>query len=103
MTSTEFRYDALGPWIEKDPNAALDYGVNWGVPFNSWLGEETIASVAWTVAAGLTQGAASNSDTVAKVRLSGGTAGETYAVTCRVTTSGGQIDERTFRIVVRER
>lgn len=103
MTATGFQSDAEGPWIAKDPNAVLDYGVDWGVAFNSWLAGETIASVAWTVPAGLTLTSQSNSDTVAKVRLSGGTVGVTYAITCRITTNTGQIEDRSFRIIVRER
>lgn len=103
MTARGFQKDAAGDWIEKDPNAVLDYAVDWGAPLNSWLAGETIASVAWTVPAGLTQGAASNTNTVAQVRLSGGTVGQTYTVTCRITTSTGQIEDRSFRVVIRER
>ncbi len=103
MTATGFQKDAAGDWIEKDPNAVLDYGLDWGVPLKSWLAGETIASVAWTVPPGLTQVSASNSDTVAKVRLSGGTVGVTYTITCRITTSTGQVEDRSFRVVIRER
>lgn len=103
MTATGFQYDAEGPWIAKDPNAVLDYSLDWGVPLNSWLAGETIASVAWTATAGLTVGAASNTTTVAKVRLSGGTVGQVYTVSCRVTTSTGQIEDRSFRVRVQER
>ena len=103
MTARGFQYDAAGPWIEKDPNAVLDYAADWDVPFDSWLNGQTIASVAWTVPAGLTKGAESNTTTVAQVRLSGGTVGVTYTVTCRITTNTGQIEDRSFRVVVRER
>jgi hypothetical protein len=37
------------------------------------------------------------------VRLSGGTVGTTYTITCRITTSTGQVEDRSFRIIVRER
>lgn len=100
---SEFRHDAAGPWIAKDPDSVLDYGVDWGVPFNSWLGDDVIDAVAWAVPTGLTKGAESNSDTVAKVRLSGGTVGVIYTVTCRITTDRGQTDDRSFRIVAQER
>ncbi|WP_440207398.1 phage fiber-tail adaptor protein [Campylobacter coli] len=40
---------------------------------------------------------------MAQVRLSGGTVGTTYSVACRITTNTGQIDERTFRVLVQER
>ena len=102
---TAFKNDATGPWIEKDPEATLDFDVDWSVAFNSWLAGDTIASVAWTVEAGLTKAAESNSTTVAKVWLSGGTAGTTYAVTCRITTAStpARVDVRTFRVRVVQR
>lgn len=100
---TKFEYDAVGPWIAKDPDAALDYAVDWNAPGEAWLGDDTIASVAWDVGAGLTKDAESNTASVATVWLSGGTAGETYAVACRITTAAGRTDERTFRVKVQHR
>jgi hypothetical protein len=85
--------------VLKDPDAILDYAVDW----EAWLGTDTIASVAWTVPAGLTLDAQSHTDTVATVWLSGGTAGQSYALGCAVTTAGGRVDERTLTIVVVER
>jgi hypothetical protein len=98
-----FQTDANGPWIEKDPSAVLDYQVNWDVPFDSWLAGDTIAGVVWTVAPGLTQVSQANSTTAATIWLSGGTAGTTYQVACRITTAAGRTDERTFRIAVKQR
>ncbi len=83
----------------KDPHATLDYGVDW----SAWLGADTIESVAWSVPAGLTKTAESNTDTVAYVWLSGGTAGTTYQVVCRVTTTGGRTDDRTLELICKER
>lgn len=83
----------------KDPAAALDYAVDWG----AWLGTDTIASVVWTVPAGLTLNAQSHTDTVATVWLAGGTTGQSYAVTCAVTTAAGRVDERTITLAVAER
>lgn len=78
----------------KDPNATLDYRINWA----EWLDTDTIATVAWTVPAGLTQTAATNTTTSATIWLSGGTVGTRYAVACRITTTAGRIDDRTIRI-----
>jgi hypothetical protein len=103
MTAKGFQFDATGPWISKDPNAVLDYALDWADPLNSWLGDQTIASVTWTVAPGLTLVSQSNTPTVAQVRLSGGTVGTTYSVACRITTNTGEIDKRTFRVRVQER
>lgn len=111
MTSA-FTIDGVGPWIEKDPQAVLDYSVCW----KDWLAGDSIASVVWTVAAGLTKaseavnsgavtidGVSHPANTVATAWLSGGTAGALYDVACRVTTAGGRTDERTFRVKVVQR
>lgn len=89
---------ALGPWI-KDPNAVKDYEFDW----SAWLDGDTIATSTWTVASGLTKDSDSHTDTVAKVWLSGGTAGTSYTITNRITTVAGRTDDRTRNILVRER
>ena len=100
---TGFEFDATGPWIKKDPQAVLDFDVDWSVAFDSWLNGDTIASVVWTVAAGLTLNSQANTTTVAKVWLSGGAAGTTYSVACKITTAAVRTDERTFRVIVEQR
>lgn len=110
--TTAFQTDGIGAWIEKDPHGTLDYSVAW----STWLDGDTIASATWTVGAGLTinsqtinasavtiDGVSHPANTVATAWLSGGTAGQSYTVACRITTAGGRTDERTFRVVVRER
>lgn len=83
----------------KDPNATLDYQVDW----EPWLAGDTIATSSWTVPAGLTQNAATNTTTTATVWLSAGTAGQTYTVTNRVVTAGGRTDDRSFKLYVADR
>ncbi|MGD9099824.1 MAG: hypothetical protein PVF45_05035 [Anaerolineae bacterium] len=83
----------------KDPDAKLDYVIDW----SSWLGSDTIQTSAWTVASGLTEESNSKTDTTATVWLSGGTAGKTYRVTNHIVTVGGREDDRSFWIVVQER
>ncbi len=110
--TTAFQVDGVGPWIEKDPNAVVDYHVAW----SDWLAGDTIATATWTLATGLVKdsqsinsgaltldGVSHGANTVATVWISGGTAGAEYSVACRITTAGGRTDERTFRVVVRER
>lgn len=92
------------PGFLKDPDAVLDYAFDW----SAWLAAEndTIATVEWEVPAGITQEtdpAPSNTDTTATVWLSGGTDGQNYLVTCRITTAAGRVDDRTMRISVRSR
>lgn len=85
----------------KDPDARLDYTVDWGA--SGWLGADTIASVAWTVPAGLTSDANTSTTTTATIWLLGGTASTDYTVTCRITTAAGRIDDRSLLIQVRSR
>ena len=110
---TAFRTDADGDWIAKDADAVLDYHMAW----SDWLAGDTIASVVWTVPTGLVKnsqsinaggpttidGVVHPSSTLATVWLSGGVAGETYLVACRVVTAGGRTDERSFRVAVASR
>ncbi len=90
----------------KDPNAKLDYSVDW----STWLpAGDSISTAAWTVAgpdASLVVAgspAPSHASGVATVWLEGGTAGNNYRATCRVTTTAGRIDDRTIELQVRER
>ena len=83
----------------KDPNAVLDYTVDW----ETWLGGDTISTSAWTVGTGLTEDSDSNTTTSATVWLSGGTTGTDYACTNRIVTAAGRTEDRTIHIRVRER
>ena len=103
----------IGNIIQKDPDAVLTYGIAWG----DWLGTRTIASAVWTVPDGITKGAESINSailvdddgvshaagTVALVVLSGCTAGVNYTATCRVTTTDGDVDDRSIVIACTER
>ena len=84
----------------KDPDAVLDYTVDW----TSWLAAaETVSTSTWVVEAGITQNSASNDTTSGTIWLSGGTVGEEYRVTNRVATNQGRTDDRTILIRVKER
>jgi len=82
-----------------DPQAQLDYTINWA----DWLGSDTISTSTWTVESGLTEGTKTSTSTTATIWLSGGTAGQTYSVTNRIVTAGGRTDERTITLKVRNR
>lgn len=86
--------------FDKDPNAILDYAVDW----SQWLTSgETISVSTFTVGSGLTKEAESNTTTKATVWLSGGTAGKVYRVVNRITTNQARTDDRTLLIKVIER
>lgn len=87
----------------KDPDAKLPFTVDWSL----WLTNEgdTAATATWIVEPGIVQEtnpAPALVDGKATVWLSGGTAGLVYSVTCRLTTTGGRIDDRTLRITIRD-
>lgn len=85
----------------KDPNAVLDYAVDW----STWLATgETISTYTVAVDSSLiTISTYSMSSGVVKAWLSGGNVGQTYAVTVKVVTSGSRTDERSFKVKVKER
>lgn len=83
----------------KDPNAVLDYSVDW----TRWLYGDTIANSAWVVPGGLTKVVDTSTTNVVTVWLSGGEVGQSYTVTNRITTAGGRTEDRSFIIAVAER
>lgn len=96
MSTTSLR------WPPKDPADVLDYSIDWTEQLALPATPDSIATVAWTVPAGLTKGADSHAGGVATVWLSGGVAGTDYAVTCRIVTAGGRTIERSAKLQVKE-
>jgi hypothetical protein len=88
----------------KDPDALLDYRVDWGAALGAGA---QIAASNWTVApveiGGLAVATSSVSGLVASVRLGGGVPGHVYVVGNRVTLANGMIDERSLTIRVENR
>lgn len=85
--------------VPKDPSDVADYTMDWA----NFLGAATISASAFTVQTGITKVQESNTTTTAKVRLSGGTVGGQYTVTCQVTLSTGEVFQRSFEVLVEER
>ena len=81
---------------KKDPNATLDYSFDWG-PYLTPL-TDTIVLVEWVLSTGLTKVSQSNTATTATVFVSGGVLDEVETLTCRITTAGGRIDDRTISL-----
>lgn len=85
---------------EKDPDAVLDYGIDWA----DWVpSSDSIVSSSWSAPVGITVDSDSLNDTVCVVWLSGGTVGQIYEVTCHITTDDGREDDRSLLIKVVER
>jgi hypothetical protein len=89
------------PYI-KDPNAELDYTVNWA----AFLNGDTIATVGgstWTVPDGIVNEQDTKTTTTTTIWLSGGTVGTKYALLNRIFTTGGRTDDRTIYVKVKQK
>jgi len=89
----------MGKQFLKDPDAVLDYQVDW----SDWLDSDTISTSTWTVPSGLAEDSASNTTTTATVWLSGGTAGTSYTVVNHIVTAEGREDDRSIIIKCQDR
>lgn len=94
------------PHVIKDPDSHLDYTVSW----KSWLDlDDVLSTVTWLVstiagdAAPLTTSSLGHDDNMATVWFTGGSVGNTYTVTCRITTSDGRAEDFSFTVVCQER
>lgn len=86
-------------WV-KDPDATLDWAWDW----SNWLApSEVITSSLFILSPGITQVSASNTGSSATIWLSGGSPGQPYSVTNRVTTNQGRTDDRSITIRVKDR
>jgi hypothetical protein len=97
----------------KDPDAVLDYAFLW----QDWLqATETITSKTVTATTGITVNsseinvaALTINDVVQKIGsvvtvwLQGGTVDTVYSIACRIVTTAGRTDERTFSLTVKQR
>jgi len=86
---------------EKDPGATLDYVWNWRKLYLE-LGETIIDSLV-SAQPGITLVSFTNSTDTVTAWLSGGTVGQEYLITSRITTSAGRVDERSILVRVEQR
>ncbi len=91
----------------KDPNALIDYAIDWSADYLA-SGEQITAS-SWFI---LPQGAVGDLSVdhslapvtgVVTVFVTGGIAGKLYRVTNRITTNQGRTDERSITIRIEEK
>jgi hypothetical protein len=103
--------------ILKDPQAELTYGIAWA----EWLQNgDTLASATWTVPTGIEKESdginttplaldvggeqlVCPTGTVTLIRLSGGTHGTDYRLTCHIVTAAGDEDDRSLTVACRNR
>lgn len=88
----------------KDPDAELDYAVDWGAEY---LGSDALAQSEWEVApdevGGVTVLASDFDLLIATVKAGGGIPGRLYRLTNRVVLASGLIDNRSITLRVEER
>ena len=88
----------------KDPEAALDYAVDWGAEY---LNGDSLVQSNWTVIpveiGGLTVQAGRFDATVATVTATGGVAGHLYQLTNHVALQSGLTDSRSIVLRVEKR
>lgn len=108
MTDTYNVTNPDKPTIVKDPDAVLDYTFDW-TDYLADIGD-TILDASVILASGIaldTAGHGPNGFTFTSqkviVWISGGTVGSKYQVTCRITTTGGRIDDRSIYLKIKER
>ena len=90
--------DGLAPF-KHDPNAVEVYRFDW----SAWLEGDEIAQAVAIAGDGLAAEVIANADGAVDVRVSGGVAGTLSRVTCRVTTAGGRVQDRSIPFEVVER
>lgn len=93
-------------YIDKDPEATLTYTLDWG----TWLAtNDYITAVVYTVQARsndpeplvkVTSDKTGSPATKTYITLSGGQADRTYTVFAKITTNGGSIEKRSFKVKV---
>lgn len=91
------------PTMKHDPDAVLDYGIDW----KPWLvSGDTITTSSWEISEGdgaLAIDSEFSDSHVAGVWLSGGNNGVKYKVTNHIMTAAGREDDRSLTILVQER
>jgi hypothetical protein len=91
-------------FLLKDPEAVLDYAVDWGAEY---LSGDALATSSWSVSPDEPGGAAIAGSAfdllIATVQVGGGTPGKIYRVTNHVTTASGREDSRSIMLRVEKR
>lgn len=105
---TGFKRDQKGAFIEKHPDANIQYAVDWTDYLNSGDTINTATATIETITGdasplALPTDASTDvvvSGAVVNVRLNGGTSGNEYNVDVRINTVNGDADVRRFRIII---
>ena len=89
----------------KDPNAVLDYAIDWGAEYLAT--DDLLAESSWSVMPDETDGVvvagSAIEDRMTTVQAGGGVSGRLYRLVNRVVTQSGRIDERSIVVRVENR
>jgi hypothetical protein len=89
----------------KDPDAVLDYAIDWGAEYLST--DDLLAESSWSVTPDESDGvvvvASAFEDRMSSVQVGGGIVGRLYRLANRVVTQSGRIDERSILLRVEKR
>ena len=88
-------------WSPKSPADVADYYIDWSEFLSSTT--ESITSASITAPSGITAVENSFTGKIVRIRLSGGTAGTTYAIVCTVTTTNSETFSVTKPLLVEPR
>ena len=91
-------------FLLKDPEAVLDYAVDWGAEY---LSGDALQTSSWSVSPieddGATIAGSEFDLLIATVQVAGGVPGKIYRVTNHVTTASGREDSRSIMLRVEKR
>lgn len=88
-------------WPRAAGETVQDGSVVWTARHPSSSSVPAVASAAWSVPSGITKDSQSESGVLTHIVLSGGTDGEDYEITCRMTPTVGNPIEQTITVPVR--
>ena len=108
---TGFKRDNTSAYIEKHPDANIQYGVDWTDYLNSGDSVSTATITIQSISGdssplAFPTGAGTDvtiSGAVVNIRLNGGTLDNIYTVDVKITTSDGDTDSRRFRIKITDK
>jgi len=110
--TTGFFKNQQGITIEKDPTANVAYTLDWSqyLPTNTIISSTSITIETISGDSSPLQHPTDAATDVSiitnnkvRIRVEGGTDGNVYDIACQITTDGGDIDTRHFKVVVKER
>ena len=88
------------PNKEKDPNSTRWFYIDWQLDLETG---DSVSSCTWTLTGGLTQASVVIDGTNTRIKLAGGTLGAVATASARMTTTNGEITDRTLHITIVEK